>query len=174
MTILCVICIPKFHFMRYCLLAISLLIFNFAKSQTDYFQQEVKYQIEVSLNDKSHLLAGFEQFEYINNSPDTLNEILLHLWPNAYKNSKTAMAKQKFRDGDYFMLWAPQKDRGYIDSLDFKINNPADANIAKSPAATIYAMIDADLAAAEQGLPNTWEAKFTGRLTTWAAKTLRA
>jgi starch-binding outer membrane protein, SusD/RagB family len=76
-----------------------------------------------------------------------------------------------FRAYAYFDL---VRTYGDVPKIDFKINNPADANIAKSPAATIYAMIDADLAAAEQALPITWEAKFAGRLTTWAAKTLRA
>lgn len=109
--------------MKFRLLAISLVVYSFSSAQTPYFQQEVRYKIDVALNDKNHFLNGFEQFEYINNSPDTLHEILMHLWPNAYKNSRTAMAKQKFRDGDYFMLWAPQNDRGYIDSLDFKVND---------------------------------------------------
>lgn len=109
--------------MRSCLFALFLLTSTRLISQSDYFQQEVHYEIDVTLNDKEHLLTGYEKFEYVNNSPDTLHEIMIHLWPNAYKNSRTAMAKQKFRDGDYFMLWAPQKDRGYIDSLDFKLNN---------------------------------------------------
>jgi len=87
-----------------------------------YFQQEVNYKINVTLDDVNHILYGDEEFEYINNSPNTLSEIFIHLWPNAYKNAKTAMAKQKFSSGDYFMLWASQKDRGYIDSLNFKID----------------------------------------------------
>ncbi len=103
---------------------ITILLSCSAKAQTaDYFQQEVNYTIDVTLDDQAHLLRGFIQFEYINNSPDTLHELFIHLWPNAYKNAKTAMSKQKMRGGDYFMLWASQKDKGYIDSIDFKVNN---------------------------------------------------
>ncbi len=84
-----------------------------------YFQQEVNYKINVTLNDKEHSLSAFEEFEYVNNSNQSLDYIIIHLWPNAYKNAKTAMSKQKFEQGDFFMLWADQKSKGYIDSLDF-------------------------------------------------------
>ncbi len=92
-------------------------------SQTeDYFQQEVNYKIKVELNDQQHILNGVEEFEYINHSPNTLNQLFIHLWPNAYKNSKTALARQQFADRNYFLLWAPQKERGSIDSINFTVN----------------------------------------------------
>jgi Peptidase family M1 domain len=88
-----------------------------------YFQQQVDYSIDVRLDDKSHFLHGFESFIYTNNSRDTMDVLYIHLWPNAYKNAKTALAKQKMNGGDFFLLYAGQGDRGYIDSLDFKVNN---------------------------------------------------
>lgn len=91
-------------------------------SQGYYFQQEVNYKINVTLDDKTHSLSGFEEFEYINNSSLELEYLIIHLWPNAYKNSKTAMSRQKFMDRDYFMLWAGATAKGYIDSLDFQVN----------------------------------------------------
>ena len=94
-----------------------------------YFQQEVNYTIDVRLDDVQHMLHGFETFSYTNNSSDTLEVLYMHLWPNAYKNAKTALAKQKMRSGDFFLLHAGQGDRGYIDSLQFKVNG-ADASIA--------------------------------------------
>ncbi len=90
-----------------------------------YFQQEVNYTIEVSLNDKDHSLTGFESFVYTNNSSQSLDKIFIHLWPNAYKNAKTAMSKQKFRQGDFFMLWAKPTAKGFIDQLDFKVDGTA-------------------------------------------------
>ncbi|MEI9908804.1 MAG: hypothetical protein WDO71_03510 [Bacteroidota bacterium] len=45
-----------------------------------------------------HTLKGFLTLEYTNNSPDKLEYIWFHLWPNAYKNENTAYAKQIFRD----------------------------------------------------------------------------
>ena len=60
----------------------------------DYFQQEVNYKIDVTLNDKNNTLSAYEEFEYINNSTTALDKIYIHLWPNAYKNSETALAHQ--------------------------------------------------------------------------------
>lgn len=102
------------------ILAIGFMLFNglFVFSQ-NYFQQEVNYKIEVQLDDKNHTLQAFEQIEYINNSPDKLEFIYFHLWPNGYKNGETALAKQKGSNNKWFY---DQKTNGYIDSLDFKIN----------------------------------------------------
>src|SRR5690349_9518506 len=87
-----------------------------------YFQQEVNYTIQVKLDDRNHTLSAYEEFEYINNSSNSLDNLIIHLWPNAYKNAKTAMSRQKMKQGDYFMLYAGQKDKGFIDSLDFKVD----------------------------------------------------
>jgi hypothetical protein len=87
-----------------------------------YFQQEVNYTIAVALDDVSHMLRGFESFEYINRSPDTLTFICMHLWPNAYKNRSTALARQLARDGRYVLFMNLRDDKGFIDSLDFRVN----------------------------------------------------
>jgi hypothetical protein len=59
-----------------------------------YFQQEVNYNINVTLNDKLHEINVFQTLQYINNSPDTLHFLYFHLWPNAYSNNSTPLAKQ--------------------------------------------------------------------------------
>ena len=66
-------------------------------SNMDYFQQHVAYDIEVTLDDSAHTLDAYEKIVYTNNSPDTLDFIWFHLWPNAYKNTETAFAKQRER-----------------------------------------------------------------------------
>ncbi len=88
----------------------------------NYWQQEVNYTITVRLDDVNHKLIGQESFEYVNNSPNSLQEIRIHLWPNAYKNGKTALAKQQYRDGNEQLTFSSEKDRGWIDSLDFKVD----------------------------------------------------
>lgn len=108
------------------LLCLSLLTLKaWTQNEKPYFQQEVNYTIDVRLDDKNHMLFGTESFEYINNSPDTLYHLFIHLWPNAYKNEKTALAKQLARDGNYFLYYSKNKDRGYIDSLQFKVDGVA-------------------------------------------------
>ncbi|NIJ54632.1 RagB/SusD family nutrient uptake outer membrane protein [Dyadobacter arcticus] len=54
-----------------------------------------------------------------------------------------------------------------------EINDPyATANIARSPGTEVYALIESDLAAAEEKLPTTITAANAGRASKWAAKTL--
>lgn len=100
-----------------------LLSFDFAFCQENYFQQEVNYKIDVSLNDVTHELSASEKIEYINNSKDTLPFLYFHLWPNAYKNNETALAKQLLLQGNTTMYFAKAEDLGFIDSLNFSINN---------------------------------------------------
>ena len=87
-----------------------------------YFQQMVKYEIDVTLNDSAHTLSAFERLEYTNNSPDTLEFIWFHLWPNAYKNDSTAFAKQQTKSGSRRFADSDEEDRGFIDSLDFLVD----------------------------------------------------
>ncbi len=98
----------------------ALLIFN-AYGQT-YFQQDVSYDIDVTLNDSLHTLSGYEKISYSNNSNETLNYIWFHIWPNAYKNDSSALAKQFIRLGNSKFKYTKEKDRGFIDSLDFSID----------------------------------------------------
>ncbi len=95
----------------------------FKSFSQQYFQQEVNYEIHVSLNDVKHELSANEKIEYKNNSNSALTEIYFHLWPNGYKNDETAFAKELYNDGDFRFINAEAKDRGFIDSLDFYIND---------------------------------------------------
>ncbi|MDG1657864.1 MAG: M1 family metallopeptidase [Crocinitomicaceae bacterium] len=104
-------------------LSIIFALFAGTLNAQEYFQQEVNYTIDVRLDDVNNFLHGFEEFEYINNSPDALSEIYIHLWPNAYKNGSSALAKQQYHDGDDQLRHGSDSIRGYIDSLDFEINH---------------------------------------------------
>ena len=86
------------------------------------WQQEVNYKINVSLNDVDHSLSANEKIEYINNSPDELTKIYIHLWPNAYRDSKSALAKQLYESGKKELYYGDLKNRGGIDSLDFYVD----------------------------------------------------
>lgn len=98
------------------------MLFSFITCEAGYFQQEVKYTIQVSLNDKTHELSANETLIYKNNSAIILKEIYFHLWPAAYKDKNTILAKEIFKSGDNRMLSAEERDLGTIDSLDFKVN----------------------------------------------------
>jgi len=104
------------------LLAATLFLIEGLVAQQPYFQQEVNYKIKVSLNDKVNTLHAFSEIQYINNSSTSISYIYFHLWPNAYKNNSTALAKQLLNHGNASLYYSKEADRGYIDSLDFKVN----------------------------------------------------
>ncbi len=85
----------------------------------DYFQQSVAYRIAVTLNDVEHTLSAHLSLDYTNHSPDTLENIWFHLWPNAYRDNETAFARQLLGGGSTRFHFASEEDRGFIDSLDF-------------------------------------------------------
>ncbi len=103
----------------------SIVFIFLAKSllaQSPYFQQEVDYKIQVQLNDKAHSLSANETIVYKNNSPDELKELWFHIWPNAYRDRNTALAKQKLENGSTKLYFATDDEKGFIDSLDFAVN----------------------------------------------------
>ena len=112
----------KFSNFQILLFYCSLSIVNYAFSQQPYFQQNVNYNIKVTLVDTSNELNAFETIDYYNNSSFELHEIYFHLWPNAYKNDKTAWAKQQVENGSTKFYYSKESDRGYIDQLDFRVN----------------------------------------------------
>ncbi len=87
------------------------------------WQQQANYSITVTLNEDSGYLFGYETIEYFNHSPDVLKEILIHLYPNAYKDNTTAYAREKIAQKDIKFWMAEEKDRGFITNLDFKSQN---------------------------------------------------
>ncbi len=92
-------------------------------SQIKYWQQKTDYTISVTLNDADNSLTGFEQIDYYNNSPDTLHFIWIHLWPNAYKNDKTAFSYQRLENGSTDFYFSEENKKGYINQLNFKVDN---------------------------------------------------
>ncbi|HWC52233.1 MAG TPA: M1 family metallopeptidase [Chitinophagaceae bacterium] len=104
---------------------ISLLVAHslFLSAFAQYWQQQVNYTIDVTLNDKDNTLDAFEKIEYINNSPDTLKFIWFHIWPNAYKNDQTAFSDQLLLNGNTRFYFSDNEEKGYINRLDFKVND---------------------------------------------------
>jgi len=101
------------------------------QAEKPYFQQQVDVTIHVRLDDQQHFLHGDISMVYINRSPDTLRELYMHLYPNAYVNRNTSFGKQNLENGtgDSFYFSTPQQ-RGYIDSLAFRINGDTAAYTA--------------------------------------------
>ena len=92
-----------------------LLILFVLSVKSHGWQQRVAYDIEVSLDTKTHTLEGKEELKYINNSPDTLKFMWIHLYPNAYRDRSTTFARELEKSGNYRFSFSKEKDRGYIE-----------------------------------------------------------
>ncbi|MEY4141568.1 MAG: hypothetical protein RL110_940 [Bacteroidota bacterium] len=97
------------------------LILNQYSMVAQYWQQRVDYRIEVTLDDQTHRLHAKMAMDYANNSPHSLDSLYLHVWPNAYKNGTTALARQLEGEGTKLSMM-DTADLGYISNLDFNVN----------------------------------------------------
>ncbi len=103
-------------------LFISFLISIHLSAQSAYWQQQLRYDIKATLNDKDKSITGFETIVYKNNSPSELQFIWFHIWPNAYKNETTALIQQIKNDKDHAVK-LKNIGSGFIDGMAFKIND---------------------------------------------------
>ncbi|MEZ4414789.1 MAG: M1 family metallopeptidase [Gemmatimonadota bacterium] len=64
--------------------------------QDAYWQQDVRYTIEATLDEGSGVLSGAAEVEYTNRSPQTLNELYFHQYLNAFRpGSRWAQVEQR-------------------------------------------------------------------------------
>lgn len=133
----------------------------------------------------------YDDFEYI-----TTNGLIAGYWTANYEIiilankiideiAQTEKTKGALSEGDLinrseahffraFAFFNLVRAFGEVPKIDFKLNNADEANIPKSPASDIYALIDSDLTVAEQHLPKTWAPVYVGRFTWGAARSLHA
>jgi len=73
--------------MYYIVFQFFLFCFSLLYSNTDesYWQQYVDYEMEITLLDSIRQVAGTSTIRYTNNSPDSLDRIYMHLYPNAFQ-----------------------------------------------------------------------------------------
>ena len=99
-------------------LTVNLCIFTLAFSQS-YWQQTIDYKIQAELFPGEKTLRGEVDLSYTNNSPNSLDSIVFHVWPNAYVSGETPLGKQVVQQKGRDWHFADKEDRGYIDSLSF-------------------------------------------------------
>jgi hypothetical protein len=117
----CLLIFIKNHSMKLFSLALLVLLGTSVLAQQPYWQQDLRYNIKATLNDKDYTITGSETIVYKNNSPSPLDFIWFHIWANAYKNNSTALMQQLKND----TARANKKEKfgtGSIDGLAFTIN----------------------------------------------------
>ena len=106
---------------RFPLLFLGLFFCSTLIAQKNYFQQEVNYKINVSLDDKKNVLSGTIDMDYHNNAPEPLSMLYILLQPNAYKSKNSAFAKQALRNGSTRFYFADASEMGSLANLNFEI-----------------------------------------------------
>lgn len=96
------------------------LLAQIKQAQSDW-QQICDYTIQVELNDVEHTLSGNISLDYTNNSPQTLNKMYFHLWPNAYSSNNSAFARQQLGNGKSEFEFSKAEERGWIKGIDFEV-----------------------------------------------------
>lgn len=91
-------------------------------SDAEYWQQQVHYHIDVSLNTTDHTLTGHESLTYRNNSPDTLTFVWFHLYPNAFRDDRSVYAREMKANSSTRFLFSKAEERGYIEIRSLKAN----------------------------------------------------
>ena len=92
-----------------------------ASTQADW-QQRVDHKIEALLDENKRFLRCTESIKYVNNSPVELQEIWFHVWPNAFKNNRTAYGQEAIANGNKKFFSASNEESGFLDSLYFSVN----------------------------------------------------
>lgn len=104
-----------------CALAVVLAAAPSGAQTDNYFQQFIHYKMQVRLDPEQHMLTGSETIEYTNNSPDTLREFYLHLYPNAYRSKDTPFMRDFRRRYNFNWFDLPEEHRGWLDLKNVKI-----------------------------------------------------
>jgi len=96
--------------------------------------QEVHYRIAAKLDTGEHVLLVDMEMKYINHSRDTLHEIYLHLWANAYRDESTTFARELLHRGETQFHFSATEDRGGYEELEIRIEStPLSLQLTKEP-----------------------------------------
>lgn len=107
---------------RVLLVAASLLGAALPVRGADYFQQFHHTTINVKLDPVRKWVSGSESILYVNNSPDTLREFYLHLYPNAFRSKNSAYMRDKHRIYNLTLRGLSDEDKGWLDIANVHIN----------------------------------------------------
>ncbi len=98
-----------------------------AQNNTNYWQQQVDYKMEIDMDVKKFQYKGTQELAYTNNSPDTLHQVFYHLYFNAFQpESEMDVRSRTIADPDPRVLERISKlspeEIGYIKVSSLKQN----------------------------------------------------
>lgn len=87
-----------------------------AHAQNGYWQQRVKYTMDVDMNVATNRFTGKQKLEYWNHSPDTLDRVYYHLFWNAFQPG-SMMDERSRRQGGILIGTKPDWDTRVKDRI---------------------------------------------------------
>ncbi len=104
--------IPRFI----AILASALIGAQAPAEPADDWRQEPSYTIDVRLDAEAKLLEARQSVDYHNASPDTLTQLVFHLYPNAFRDEESPMRRDHWRHHNGRLADAlGDEERGWID-----------------------------------------------------------
>ncbi len=88
----------------------------------NYWQQHVDYTMDIDMNVENYRYTGTQKLVYTNNSPDVLNRVFYHLYPNAF---------QPVSEMDARVQSIPDPDRRMAPNIGTKESPVYESRIAK-------------------------------------------
>ncbi|MFL5748552.1 MAG: M1 family aminopeptidase [Niastella sp.] len=96
---------------------------NSGEPGTKYWQNTGTYNIDINFNPETRLLTGKVDIDYVNNSPNTLQQIVFKLYPNIYKKGSMRMMPVRSHDiTDGVHISSFQVNSAAIDSNQLRID----------------------------------------------------
>lgn len=83
---------------------------------------QVKYEVHANLNTKERQVNGYLTVHFVNNTDFPVSELWFHLYPNAFKNDKTAYTNYSLLNRDTRFYFSSSAERGFLNGLDWQID----------------------------------------------------
>jgi Peptidase family M1 domain len=77
------------------LFIICICIVRFSFAQPTRWQQRIKYIMDINMDVQTNRFSGKQKIEYINNSPDTLKRMFIHLYWSAFQPNSMMDARSR-------------------------------------------------------------------------------
>ncbi len=110
--------------MKYCLLFLLISLLH-PRLFSQKALQEIHYTILSTLDVRTHSIDASIEINYLNTCADTLSYLWIQLWPNAFKNDRTAYSEYMLDSGSNAFYFSDKEQKGYINHLAFRADNEA-------------------------------------------------
>ena len=100
--------------MRLTTLIFALTLPAFSQAESAYWQQEVNYRLDITLENDLKTINGSMEIQYINNSPDALELLYIKAFPNAIRKGSYSDQKRRMMNDYSFASLKPDEEGSLV------------------------------------------------------------